>query len=626
MIEGAALNVKDFGAVGDGVTDDSVAIQACLDAALSSAATTIIFTGSYACGTDLLKTMTGGSISLVGRNDATINFTTTTFPSDALTIQGTIESGTALLADIAEGDRSLTTSEPLVQGDLLKIESTVRWSPFDAGLAGEFCRVASVSGTTIELEWPLHDSYTAATTEIRRMNAPRVSVSNIKLTRAAATGLENAEGLIINYSQSVKLDRVTANNFTLTGLEVADSFDVNVTQCETFGKYFAGEGQGYGLVNVDCQNFNVSGGIYVGGRHGIAAGGNSVCRNFVVDGATISAEGAHGFDCHSNVSNVILTNCDIQRGMSIYPQSAKVIGNTIYGNLWVQPIKSGGTISICNNDVSEGQMQISTYTDAGPVVTDLIIIKDNRVITSEAGSYALRINTSITGTDTWAVRNLTIKDNYFKTTGTGTPAACAFAGNVAVVTISNLSVVNNDFFSTNGKAFDLTGNDYLVGALTFDDNRCETGLSTGGNTHIETIAGLATHAKIRGNIFTEGTYGVLFNCYSGSLFLSDNVFKDTDVSFDTVAVPNFGLFRSTNNIEDNVTSGYSGAIQPEAIHDPGTGSVRRMVWRSSVPSTGTWDRGSVVFDTTPSASGTIGWTCVTAGTPGTWKTFGAITA
>jgi hypothetical protein len=45
-----------------------------------------------------------------------------------------------------------------------------------------------------------------------------------------------------------------------------------------------------------------------------------------------------------------------------------------------------------------------------------------------------------------------------------------------------------------------------------------------------------------------------------------------------------------------------------------------------VPTAGTWKRGKILYDVTPSASGSIGWVCVTAGTPGTWKTFGAISA
>jgi hypothetical protein len=44
------------------------------------------------------------------------------------------------------------------------------------------------------------------------------------------------------------------------------------------------------------------------------------------------------------------------------------------------------------------------------------------------------------------------------------------------------------------------------------------------------------------------------------------------------------------------------------------------------PSTGTWLRGSIVWDTTPSAGGDIGWVCIATGTPGTWKTFGTIAA
>ena len=42
--------------------------------------------------------------------------------------------------------------------------------------------------------------------------------------------------------------------------------------------------------------------------------------------------------------------------------------------------------------------------------------------------------------------------------------------------------------------------------------------------------------------------------------------------------------------------------------------------------TGTFKVGDIIYRTTPTASGTIGWICTTAGTPGTWKTFGAISA
>jgi len=47
---------------------------------------------------------------------------------------------------------------------------------------------------------------------------------------------------------------------------------------------------------------------------------------------------------------------------------------------------------------------------------------------------------------------------------------------------------------------------------------------------------------------------------------------------------------------------------------------------SSAPSTGTWRRGDKVLVDDPSASGYIGYVCVTAGTPGTWKGYGAIQA
>lgn len=49
-------------------------------------------------------------------------------------------------------------------------------------------------------------------------------------------------------------------------------------------------------------------------------------------------------------------------------------------------------------------------------------------------------------------------------------------------------------------------------------------------------------------------------------------------------------------------------------------------YAEAIPISGTWARGDIIYTTVPSAGGYIGWVCTTAGTPGTWKTFGAITA
>jgi hypothetical protein len=47
---------------------------------------------------------------------------------------------------------------------------------------------------------------------------------------------------------------------------------------------------------------------------------------------------------------------------------------------------------------------------------------------------------------------------------------------------------------------------------------------------------------------------------------------------------------------------------------------------TAVPTVGTYARGAIQFTDTPSAGGSIGWVCVVSGSPGTWKTWGSISA
>lgn len=51
---------------------------------------------------------------------------------------------------------------------------------------------------------------------------------------------------------------------------------------------------------------------------------------------------------------------------------------------------------------------------------------------------------------------------------------------------------------------------------------------------------------------------------------------------------------------------------------------KKVQYGSAAPTTGTWAQGDIVYALSPAAGGYLGWICTTAGTPGTWKQFGAI--
>jgi hypothetical protein len=87
----------------------------------------------------------------------------------------------------------------------------------------------------------------------------------------------------------------------------------------------------------------------------------------------------------------------------------------------------------------------------------------------------------------------------------------------------------------------------------------------------------------------------------------------------TGATVNFQAFQSISDVNIELVSN---------IYQNGTVNVSTELYNqfSAAPSSGTWAVGDVVWNSVPTAGGTIGWVCTTAGTPGTWKTFGAIAA
>ncbi len=78
-----------------------------------------------------------------------------------------------------------------------------------------------------------------------------------------------------------------------------------------------------------------------------------------------------------------------------------------------------------------------------------------------------------------------------------------------------------------------------------------------------------------------------------------------------------------------VNNGFTGPVFQNgyAIRTSGSATnakIRRI--GTAAPTTGTYAQGDIFYNTAPTAGGKIGWVCVSGGTPGTWKPFGAIDA
>jgi hypothetical protein len=79
----------------------------------------------------------------------------------------------------------------------------------------------------------------------------------------------------------------------------------------------------------------------------------------------------------------------------------------------------------------------------------------------------------------------------------------------------------------------------------------------------------------------------------------------------------------SQNLSAGTIKEFSQGNKPyDQLINANTGKI--IASKTAAPTTGTWAIGDLVFNSGPTSGGYVGWVCTTAGTPGTWKTFGLI--
>ena len=214
-----------------------------------------------------------------------------------------------------------------------------------------------------------------------------------------------------------------------------------------------------------------------------------------------------------------------------------------------------------------------------------------------------------------ACRGLNIVGNIFVKEETDVAqGGNAIASRDAADTLTNAIIANNTVYGAHygNQVMSLRGLSHVI----IQGNRLATPLPAVGDSLIR-IFGDNNNVLIRDNIF-RNTGAAATDKYGVRL--------DTVTSFAESSIADnwyVGCVSNRGTI-DNI------AMRGEAVISVGSTRTQtartKVLWGDGAPTAGNWGVGDIVYALTPTASGFIGWVCVTAGTPGTWKTFGPISA
>lgn len=306
------------------------------------------------------------------------------------------------------------------------------------------------------------------------------------------------------------------------------------------------------------------------------------CQNFVISNNLIHRNSSIGIRVEESVWGVVSNN-EIynagQHGIACYKQSyyISITGNTI---------KAWGRIPIayCIRNYSGSYVYPKEFPNAvyAPLPADPTL-----------SSWFAVWPYDLTNVDTTKIITYSASDYY-----TGSSGMLPFRGYAAItVNFESASCV----VSGNICIGDTTqvGGKYVYAS--------DFGYSNVHPVNSSTISNSGNETQVVGNYFGDvRQYGIYAPVYQDPI--------------NTVGIMGIGQYNGNYGASEGIAI-FNGNGRFSSLYL----TPNMLVTSGSVaPTTGSYTRGSIVYNTAPSAGGNIGWVCVTAGSPGTWKTFGSI--
>jgi len=513
------VSVKDFGAVGNGTTNDYVAI---LNALTAAAGRTVLLENGKTYRIDQAINYSGSvDLKSDGTNKATILHNGQSFTP--LTIGSTTAAVTTTLSasqQINNRGWDVTSATGVLPGMLMEVISSASWyhdprpESTDARKS-ELHRVAYVSGSTVYTEDPANDGYNVPTETVTvKFYSPiSVKLENIAIRcvlPSPAVGAAAVAGIRVNYADNPLLIDVDVDNAAAVGISITGCYSAVVDRGHTHSSN-AFE-TGYGVQITGSSHSVVRNRYFWQCRRGVdVSGANVISRHTLIENCTnlgggINSEGTvygwtegsttgapqFGFGSHGPADHTIYRGNRVAqmhtpfnvRGRNEIIENNYIIGRTRFGaiiatygeNLWVlnNKVYSGWT-ALKNSTIYEGGGNINTrradwflrftssYQGGEIVVEDNDVQIQDRYITFDTGAVQA---------------NVTLAQNKvrFATQNSTDPVYLVY-NEGSTQNISGWRITNNDYLRTIG-----TGTTNRFFNLTFTENsRLTEGNSYTGN-------------------------------------------------------------------------------------------------------------------------------------------------